>query len=50
MRVADVPLDFRGLTMPSLAVRIAKDGMVDAEAIGRGLKEVSKDPENWRDN
>lgn len=49
MRVADVPLDFRGPTMPSLAARVARDGMVDAEVIGRGVKEVSKHPENWRD-
>jgi hypothetical protein len=49
MRVADVPLNFRGPTMPSLAARVVRDGMVDAEAIGRGVKELSKDPEDWRD-
>ena len=42
-------MDFRGPTMPSLAARVARDGMVDAEAVGRGVKEVSREPENWRD-
>jgi len=52
MRAADVPLNFRGPTMPSLAARVARvarDGVVDAEAIGRGVKELSTNPEDWRD-
>jgi hypothetical protein len=49
MRVADVPTDFRGPTMPSLAARVARDGIVDAEATGRGAKELSKDIELWKD-
>ena len=49
MQVEDVPLDFRGPTMRSLAKRVARDGVVDAEAIGRGVKELSNHPEDWSD-
>jgi hypothetical protein len=49
MQVADVPKDFRGPTMPSLAARVAKDEVVDAEAIGTGVRELSKDADAWKD-
>jgi hypothetical protein len=42
-------MDFRGSTMPSLAARVAKDGIVDAEAIGRGVGDLSRDPGAWKD-
>lgn len=35
--------------MPSLARRVARYGVVDVEAIGRGVRELSKNPEDWRD-
>jgi Protein of unknown function (DUF3626) len=49
MQAIDVPMDFRGSTMPSLAARVAKDGIVDAAAIGKGVRELSKDPAAWED-
>jgi hypothetical protein len=49
LRVVEVPMDFRGSTMPSLAARVAKDGIVDAEAIGRGVRDLSRDPGAWKD-
>jgi len=45
----DVPLDFRGPTMPSLAKRIARDGLVDAHAIGCAVKSLTADPQAWSD-
>jgi hypothetical protein len=49
MQVVDVPMDFRGSTMSSLAARVARDGFVDAEAIGRGVRELSRDPRAWKE-
>lgn len=49
MRVEDVPPDFRGPTMPSLARRVAKDGVIDAEAIGRGVRDLIANPDMWAD-
>ncbi|KAK3342202.1 hypothetical protein B0T25DRAFT_560195 [Lasiosphaeria hispida] len=44
-----VPPDFRGPTMPSLAARVARDGVVDACAIGDGVRQLTSDPGAWRD-
>lgn len=49
LKTRDVPVDFRGPTMPSLAVRVAKDDIVDAERIGRAVRELSKDAGSWED-
>jgi hypothetical protein len=35
--------------MPSLAARVARNGFIDAEAIGRGLWELSRDPGAWKE-
>ena len=49
LRLEEVPTDFRGPTMPSLAARIARDGVVDAEVIGNGVRDLSADAEAWQD-
>jgi hypothetical protein len=49
LRIEDVPLDFRGPTMPSLAARVTKGGYVDAEAIGSGVQDLVKNPDTWKD-
>lgn len=47
--VVAVPSDFRGAAMPSLAARIANDGMIDAAAIGRAVMQLKRDPSAWAD-
>ncbi|KIY02030.1 uncharacterized protein Z520_02168 [Fonsecaea multimorphosa CBS 102226] len=48
MRVQDVPIDFRGPSMPSLAAAIARNGhQLDAETIGRAVRELARHPESW---
>jgi hypothetical protein len=46
---SEVPSDFRGATMPSLAARVAVDGRVDAHAIGRAAVQLKRDPGAWAD-
>jgi hypothetical protein len=45
----EVPRDFRGPTMPSLAERVAPTGFVDAGAIGVAVRALHRDPDAWRD-
>ncbi len=47
MDVADVPTDFRGATMPSLARRIAQNGRIDARIIGNAARDVVVNPGLW---
>jgi uncharacterized protein DUF3626 len=47
LRPDDVPRDFRGPTMPSLARRVARSGIVDASAIGAAVRDLHKAPEAW---
>ena len=49
LRVNEVPSDFRGPTMPSLAARIAIDDKVDAFAIGRAAQAVVRAPQDSPD-
>jgi hypothetical protein len=49
MQIVLVPKDFRGPTMPSLAARIAENGLIDGKAIGTAVRELSRDPEAWKD-
>jgi hypothetical protein len=35
--------------MPSLAARIAENGFIDAMAIGKAVRELSRDSEAWKD-
>jgi len=48
MDIEDVPCNFRGNTMPSLAKAIAENGIVTARTIGKGVMDVCQNPEKWR--
>ena len=47
LAVAQVPDDFRGPAMPSLAQQIASEDYIDALAIGRAAKSLKSDPSKW---
>jgi hypothetical protein len=49
MPASDVPSDFRGPSMPSLAKRIARGGLIDAEAIGSAAMDLKLEPGAWSD-
>lgn len=49
LRASDVPRDFRGPSMPSLAARVASFGIVDASAIGAAVWSLRAEPQAWRD-
>jgi hypothetical protein len=50
MRVKEIPTDFRGPTMPSLAKRIARNDYIDASVIGAAVKTICKrNPARWSD-
>lgn len=49
MLASDVPSDFRGPTMPSLAARVERDGVIDASAIGDAVRLLAADPGAWED-
>ena len=45
----EMPSDFRGAGMPSLAARVARHGTVDAAAIGAAAQALMQRPEEWAD-
>lgn len=47
LAVADVPDDFRGPTMPSLAQQVAGEGSVNAKAIGQAVQWLHAEPGAW---
>ncbi|KAK4450560.1 hypothetical protein QBC34DRAFT_493806 [Podospora aff. communis PSN243] len=49
IRAAEVPDDFRGPTVPSLAERVAKGGVVTVKDVGDAVRELVRDPEAWKD-
>ncbi len=49
LAASDVPSDVRGSTMPSLATRVARDGTIDARAIGEAAMALFRDPAAWAD-
>jgi len=49
MRYEEVPTDFRGPTMPSLAERIAKNGYIDASVIGDAVNDLKRNSTKWCD-
>lgn len=49
LKVAAVPRDFRGPTMPSLARRIARGDVVDAACIGPAVVDLQRQPTAWVD-
>jgi hypothetical protein len=48
LRVEDVPRDFRGPTMPSLAERVARGRMLDVSMIGAAVCDLYANPEAWK--
>lgn len=49
LRVEDVPRDFRGPTMPSLAERVARARMLDVSMIGAAVRDLYANPDAWKD-
>ncbi len=49
MQVSDVPTNFRGSKMPSLAARIAENNRFDVSSIGVAAANLKRHPENWED-
>ncbi|KZE69236.1 hypothetical protein AWM68_02920 [Fictibacillus phosphorivorans] len=47
LSVDEVPPDFRGPAMPSLAKRIAKNNVVNASVIGRAIMDLKQNPDAW---
>ncbi|MGG0813335.1 DUF3626 domain-containing protein [Paenibacillus alvei] len=45
----EVPTDFRGPAMPSLAMRIARNSRVDASVIGDAVMDLRREPSRWID-
>lgn len=46
---AEVPEDFRGPTMPSLAKRVAPDGLLNVSKIGEAAASLKQNPKAWKD-
>jgi hypothetical protein len=46
--VRDVPAEFRGYALTDLAERAARDGVLDAAAIGEAANSAERDPDGWR--
>ncbi|MBN8191960.1 DUF3626 domain-containing protein [Bacillus sp. NTK074B] len=49
LHVKDVPSDFRGPSMPSLAKRIAYKDRIDAHTIGSAVMSLKRDWDSWSD-
>lgn len=49
LSVNEVPSDFRGASMPSLAQRISKNNMIDINLIGNASIDLKLNPNNWSD-
>jgi Protein of unknown function (DUF3626) len=47
--VTEVPADFRGPSMPSLAKRITLKNEIDAYTIGLAVKDLKQNPNAWSD-
>lgn len=49
LTVDEVPMDFRGSKMPSLARRIARNNCIDAHIIGSAVVDLKRNPLSWSD-
>ncbi|MFK4439004.1 hypothetical protein ABIA61_004399 [Paenibacillus sp. RC21] len=47
--VDEVPMNFRGPSMPSLAKRIAQSDFIDVNMIGSAAMDLKRNPSNWSD-
>ena len=49
LMVDEVPMNFRGSKMPSLARRIARNNCIDANIIGSAVVDLKRNPLSWSD-
>jgi hypothetical protein len=49
LMVDEVPSDFRGPSMPSLAKRIGQNNFIDASIIGSAVMDLKRNPASWCD-
>lgn len=49
LKVEEIPSDFRGPAMPSLAKRIAKNNSINASVIGLAVMDLHRNPQKWLD-
>ncbi|TPV45792.1 DUF3626 domain-containing protein [Bacillus dicomae] len=49
LMVDEVPMNFRGSKMPSLAKRIARNNCIDANIIGSAVVDLKRNPLSWSD-
>lgn len=49
IEVDEVPSDFRGPNMSSLAKRIARENLIDASIVGDAVNDLKRNPEVWSD-
>jgi hypothetical protein len=49
LKTNEVPCDFRGPSMPSLARRVAPDGMLNVKRIGDAASSLRRNPSDWSD-
>lgn len=49
LKVDEVPSDFRGPSMPSLAARIAQTNCIHASVIGCAVMDLHRNPQNWKE-
>ncbi|CEG27221.1 DUF3626 domain-containing protein [Bacillus sp. B-jedd] len=47
--VDEVPDDFRGPSMPSLASRVARNDLLTADLIGAAVMDLKRNPDSWSD-
>jgi hypothetical protein len=45
--IDEVPQDFRGPSMPSLAKRIGQNNVIDASIIGTAVMDLNRNPASW---
>ena len=48
--MSEIPDDFRGPAMPSLAKRISTDNYIDAFMIGTAAVDLKNNPAKWADH
>lgn len=45
--IDEVPPDFRGPSMPSLAKRIGQNNVIEASTIGTAIMDLKRNPASW---
>ncbi|RLQ94368.1 DUF3626 domain-containing protein [Falsibacillus albus] len=49
LQISEVPSNFRGPSMPSLAKRIAQNDTINARLIGSAIMDLHRNPQSWKD-